>query len=197
MTSFQTILHPTDFSESAEDAFRLACSIASDSKARIVVLHVASMETFWGGTFPGIPTDPRTIQHALLEQLHRIQPLAAARDSQADDVLQPGSQPPLPLSETTQDDGQRPAHRAGIQVEHVLREGDAAAEILRMAKELPSDLIVLGTHGRTGPRRMVMGSVAEAVLRHASCPVLTLKSTHTKVARSVATVSYERLTPPA
>lgn len=63
-----------------------------------------------------------------------------------------------------------------VLVEHRLREGDAAAEILQVADEVGADLIVLGTHGRTGLGRVLMGSVAEAVLRRARCPVLTLKS---------------------
>ena len=65
---------------------------------------------------------------------------------------------------------------ASIQIERVLKEGgDAGTEILRMAKEISSDLIVMGTHGRTGLSRLLMGSVAEAVSRKAHCPVLTVK----------------------
>jgi nucleotide-binding universal stress UspA family protein len=55
-------------------------------------------------------------------------------------------------------------------------DGDAALEILRLAKESKCDLIVLGTHGRTGLSRLVVGSVAEQILRNATCPVLTVKS---------------------
>ncbi len=61
-------------------------------------------------------------------------------------------------------------------VETRLRQGDAVAEILRAAEELGCDLIVMGTHGRTGLHRALMGSVAEAVLRGARCPVLTVKA---------------------
>jgi len=68
----------------------------------------------------------------------------------------------------------RPADRS-IPVEHQLREGDAASEIIRLAGECKCDLIVLGTHGRTGLDRLVIGSVAEDVLRKASCPVLAVK----------------------
>jgi nucleotide-binding universal stress UspA family protein len=63
-----------------------------------------------------------------------------------------------------------------VRVEHVLREGDPALEILALAGELSCDLIVLGTHGRTGFHRLLMGSVAEAVSRKAPCPVLTVKA---------------------
>jgi nucleotide-binding universal stress UspA family protein len=63
-----------------------------------------------------------------------------------------------------------------ILTEHYLLEGAAVDEIVRLAKETRTDLIVMGTHGRTGLSRLLMGSVAEFVLRHAPCPVLTVKS---------------------
>ena len=53
--------------------------------------------------------------------------------------------------------------------------GDAAAEIVRVAAEQKADLIVISSHGRTGLGRMIFGSTAEAVVRHASCPVLVVK----------------------
>jgi nucleotide-binding universal stress UspA family protein len=62
-----------------------------------------------------------------------------------------------------------------VQVEHRLVEGDAPTEILRLAEEIRGDLIVMGTHGRTGLGRLLMGSVVEQVVRKASCPVLTVK----------------------
>ena len=68
----------------------------------------------------------------------------------------------------------RPAD-SGVRVEHRLVEGDAAEEILRLAKAEHCDVIVLGTHGRTGLNRVLMGSVAEEVSRHAECPVLTVR----------------------
>jgi len=64
---------------------------------------------------------------------------------------------------------------ARLDVEYRVAEGDTATEIVRLAQETAADLIVMGTHGRTGLGRFLMGSVAEAVLRRAPCPVLTLK----------------------
>jgi nucleotide-binding universal stress UspA family protein/quercetin dioxygenase-like cupin family protein len=63
-----------------------------------------------------------------------------------------------------------------VRVEHRVAEGDAAAEIVRLAKAIPCDLIVMGTHGRTGLNRLLTGSVAEEVLRRAPCPVMTIKN---------------------
>jgi len=61
-----------------------------------------------------------------------------------------------------------------IPVEHRFQEGDPATEILKRAKELNADLIVMGTHGRSGAGKL-MGSVAEKVVRTSICPVLTIK----------------------
>lgn len=60
-------------------------------------------------------------------------------------------------------------------VRMALVEGDPAAEILRYARDHGVDLLVLGTHGRTGLRRLVLGSVAERVVRQAPCPVMVVR----------------------
>src|SRR4029079_5134329 len=67
-----------------------------------------------------------------------------------------------------------PARRAGLQARGKLRDGDPATETVGMARELRADLIVMGTSGRSGFSRWVLGSVAETVLRRAPCPVLTV-----------------------
>jgi universal stress protein A len=72
------------------------------------------------------------------------------------------------LVETRPDDPQ-------VTCEHHLLVGNPADEIVRFAEEQAVDLIVLGSHGRTGAARLLMGSVAEAVVRKATCPVLTIK----------------------
>lgn len=62
-----------------------------------------------------------------------------------------------------------------VRVERRLEKGDAADTILQVAEQTNADLIVMGTRGRTGVIRLLMGSVAEKVVRRASCPVLTIK----------------------
>jgi nucleotide-binding universal stress UspA family protein len=62
-----------------------------------------------------------------------------------------------------------------IPVSHVLLEGDPAAEIARYAADAAIDVIVIGTRGRTGVDRLVLGSVAERVMREAPCTVLVVK----------------------
>ena len=64
----------------------------------------------------------------------------------------------------------------GHPVIHLLVEGRPADTILGVATEVSADLIVMGTHGRSGLRRLLMGSVAEAVMREAPCPVVTVKA---------------------
>jgi nucleotide-binding universal stress UspA family protein len=62
-----------------------------------------------------------------------------------------------------------------IPVDHRLLAGDAADAIVRTAETDNVDFIVMGTHGRRGLTRLLMGSVAEAIIRRAPCPVLTVK----------------------
>jgi nucleotide-binding universal stress UspA family protein len=71
-----------------------------------------------------------------------------------------------------------------VPYEHWLVSGDPADEIVRLAKQEHVDLIVMATHGRTGLRHLLMGSVAEAIVRRADCPVLTFKPTHQAEAKS-------------
>jgi nucleotide-binding universal stress UspA family protein len=71
---------------------------------------------------------------------------------------------------------------AGVRAERRFEVGDPVPEILRVADDIGADLIVMGTHGRTGLARLLMGSVAEQVVRKAVCPVLTV--THPFAARA-------------
>jgi nucleotide-binding universal stress UspA family protein len=141
MLPIRTILHPTDFSKSAQYAFRLACSLARDHGARLIVLHVAGPE--YADLYSGVPVVQQLEEHAreLEEKLHRLKP-----------------------------------RHFKLPVEHRLEKGIPADQILRVAQETNCDLIVMGTHGRTGLGRLLMGSVAEEVLRKSPCPVLTVKT---------------------
>jgi nucleotide-binding universal stress UspA family protein len=66
------------------------------------------------------------------------------------------------------------ARRPGVEIDSALRQGPAWSEILAAAKDTKADLIVIGTHGRRGLSRALLGSVAERVVRTAPCPVLTV-----------------------
>ena len=62
-----------------------------------------------------------------------------------------------------------------VKTEKAVRHGKASVQIIEMAREMKADLIVMGSHGRTGLSHVIIGSVAEAVVRHAFCPVLVVR----------------------
>jgi universal stress protein A len=139
MLTIKTILFPTDFSDAADAAFHLACSLARDHGSRLAVLHVVTPPTV--AYTEGVMLPPtEDIKDEIWAKLDSIVP--------------------------TED---------SIDVERFLVEGEPAGEILRLAKTSNSDLIVMGTHGRRGLTRLLMGSVAEEVVRKSTCPVLTVK----------------------
>jgi nucleotide-binding universal stress UspA family protein len=142
MLPIRTVLYPTDFSEGSNFAFRLACTLARDYSARLIVVHVAEpiVPIYADGVIIP-PPDVDVDKEPLRAKLHQLVP----RDP-------------------------------NVRVEHRLAEGDAATEILRLAKETQADVIVMGTHGRTGLARVLMGSVAEQIVRKALCPVVTVKT---------------------
>lgn len=143
-----TIIFPTDFSRSDNWAMKLATSMARDTGAKLVIVHVEEPAAAYGGgeLYYGVP-DPG--HEDLKAMLSRVVPI----------------DPQVPY-------------------EHRMLEGDPAASIVHLAEELKADLIVMGTHGRTGLSRLVMGSVAEALVRRAPCPVLTVKEPAKEAAES-------------
>ncbi|MCI0465160.1 MAG: universal stress protein [Gemmataceae bacterium] len=151
MFTMSTILHPTDLSPMAEEAFQLACSLARDHSTRVIVLHVAAPPAI--GTFAEavLPPDPDIIRAEFEEQLRQT------------------LVPPL-----------------GIRVEYRIEFGDPTPVIVQVVAETNSDLIVMGTHGRTGLGRLLLGSVAEQVVRQAPCPVVTVKVPAAGIAESGA-----------
>ena len=68
----------------------------------------------------------------------------------------------------------------GVEVVRRVLHGDPAEEIIRLAATCGAEMIVMGTHGRTGLMKLLMGSVAEAVVRGAECPVVVVKTPHAK-----------------
>jgi nucleotide-binding universal stress UspA family protein len=74
----------------------------------------------------------------------------------------------------------------GLQVLTTVRSGEAPQEIITSARELKADVIAMTTHGRTGLKRLLFGSVAEAVLRMADVPVFMLRAAHLEAAMRVA-----------
>jgi nucleotide-binding universal stress UspA family protein len=69
----------------------------------------------------------------------------------------------------------KPLLEKGLRTQIVIGHGDAAGEIVRIAEQKSADIIVIATHGKTGWRRLAFGSVAEKVVRTATCPVLVIR----------------------
>lgn len=143
----RSILLPTDFSECGNFARSYAASLARKFGASIIAVHVIE------------PLVPTVGYSGMTEPL----PIADITDQ-----LETSAERELPrLAECEE--------CAGLEIEEVIVHGEAAAEIVRVAKDRRADLIVLSSHGRTGLGRILFGSTAEAVVRHASCPVLVVK----------------------
>lgn len=150
MLPIKTILHPTDFSSASEYAFQVACSLARDYSAKLVVLHVDVPPVTMGEVISYM--DPEDYKAKLWAEFHRLE------------ASEPGIR--------------------DLRVETKLVEGNPAKEILKAANEIMPELVVMGTHGRTGLGRLLMGSVAEEVVRKSLFPVLTVK---TPIAQGVPT----------
>jgi len=150
MTGYTRILCPIDFSEPSRRALRYASATARWYGAKLIVLHV----------FPEVPAVdiiPSLVVAGSAPNARR------ARDR-----------------ERTAEMLERFVHDVvphGVDVEWRMEdEADAALEIARDAAEYQSELIVMGTHGRTGYERLLLGSTAETVVRGAPCPVVVVPS---------------------
>jgi nucleotide-binding universal stress UspA family protein len=153
MLPIRTVVFATDFSKHSEYVFPLACALARDYGARLVLVHVVPRPVviYGEGVIPVNPAEEREVAREKLEGLARA--------------------------------------AYGIEVEQHLTEGDAAKEILEAAKAVNAEMIVMATHGWTGLMRLLMGSVAEQVLRRAPCPVLTIRTPATLTAKQTEPVA--------
>jgi len=161
--TYTPILVPTDFSPAAHSALVYACEEATQHQAKLTLLHVLQHHpatevyyvkntpqsgagyTEFGERLPAFPSSP---------------PETVRRDYHEEALVQLHDL--VPASFTGSWEAQVTA-------------GDPAEAIVRMVEELGIDLIVMATHGRTGLPHILLGSVAEKVLRHAPCPVLTVR----------------------
>jgi nucleotide-binding universal stress UspA family protein len=145
MTEFTRILCPVDFSDASRHALDQAIAIAGWYESHITALHVIA---------PAFTFEPPILfaERGGLKALPVDQARIRAR----------------------LDDWLNAAPAARVPSESRVCEGQPAESVLALARSLSVDLIVMGSHGRSGFERLVLGSVTEKVLRHAACPVLTV-----------------------
>ncbi|MBI3634832.1 MAG: universal stress protein [Candidatus Rokubacteria bacterium] len=146
MPRIRRILHPSDFSAASRRAFAYAVAMARGARAELLVVHVLT---------PPVPiVSDAYVSPKVYEDLERSS-RAWGQKQIAALVAR--------------------AKRAGARVRGLLLEGVAADQIVRAARSRRADLIVMGTHGRGGFARLLLGSVAERVIATARCPVLTVR----------------------
>jgi universal stress protein A len=145
MLPFKKIICPTDFSEPACKAIKAAGEMAEKFSAELILLHVV-------GPVPVLetPTGLAGFDVAAYQQ-----ELSASAESS----LQMRLEKHIPSS---------------VVARTLVVHGEAAHEVVRVANEEGADLIVVSTHGESGWRHRIFGSVTEKVIRHAQCPVLTI-----------------------
>jgi nucleotide-binding universal stress UspA family protein len=149
-TMWSTILVPHDFSACADHAAAIACEAARLHHGRIVLLHVVELPAHFGPdstlvVAPNTETPMGIRQFAETTALTQLDEIASRLE------------------------------REGARVEAIVRVGRAVDEIDQVATEHGVGVIVMGTHGRTGLRHLIAGSVAERVVRTSPVPVVTVR----------------------
>lgn len=146
MSGIRRIVHPTDFSKASAPAYKRAVEMAKGNRAELLLVHM----------------------------------LTSAVPMMADGYVSP--QVYEDLANATRAHGEkhlaalvRKAKQAGARVKGLLLEGVPHERIAQAARSRKADLIVMGTHGRTGLAKLFLGSVASRVLAVAPCPVLTVR----------------------
>jgi nucleotide-binding universal stress UspA family protein len=148
MATARIYLVPVDFSKASERALDHAVKLGKENNAKLLLLHVIpNSAMMMGGHEAGTAQMLLEYEKAMQEDADKNMKSLVKRKK-----LSPG------------------AHRAVI-----LKRGDPAQRIAEQAKKSRVAMIIMGSHGRTGLKRLVLGSVAERTLRYASCPVLIVK----------------------
>jgi nucleotide-binding universal stress UspA family protein len=139
------ILVPVDFSDAARPVAEYARDMARDRGATVTLLHVVGVPVAPFDPAYGVAADPKVLLDLQAAAEKGLEDLAAL------------------------------VRQGGVPVETRVVTGAPSREIVRVAREIRADLVVIGTHGRTGLRHVFLGSVAENVVRLCPCPVLTLR----------------------
>jgi len=144
---YRRILWPTDLSRFARTALPHALQLVAGSNGELVIVHVLpTVAAYVAPELAGLPWD----------QIDRANRAIGQRKLDR-------------MTKAIQ------AEHPELQVHDILAKGVVAEEVLRVARRLRCHLIVLASHGRTGLKHVLMGSVAENVVRRAPCPVLIVR----------------------
>lgn len=149
MTQFKTIVVPTDFSDNADQAVRYAHALASTTNGKVHCVHCVDVGFAASGVVDGVYVSTAEL-HASLDSLKQ----------HAQEEL---------------DKYVKLEHFRGIEITPHLRVGPAPDEIAALADEVGGDLVIVGTHGRTGLDRFVFGSTCDKIVRTSKVPVLSVK----------------------
>ncbi len=142
----RNVLHASDFSRASSAAFAKAVEIARRSRAKLTLVHVLS---------PVVPVVAEGyVAPAAYDRIEATQRTAARRE--LDRLV-------------------ARARRAGLRADSRLLTGVPHDAVVRAARRARADLLVIGTHGRTGLARLFLGSVAARIVTLAPCPVLTVR----------------------
>lgn len=146
MSRLRRILHPSDFSRASSAAFTRALAMATSDRAQLLLVHVLA------------PPVPIAGEGYISPKVY--------------DDLEASSRK---YGQKRLNALQAKARKAGVKAVTLLLDGVAHEQITRVAKSKKADLIVIGTHGRTGLAKFFLGSVASRVVASARCPVLTVR----------------------
>jgi nucleotide-binding universal stress UspA family protein len=145
MLVFKKIVCPTDYSEPSYEGLKYAIELVQQFEAELLIVHIIA-------PLPQLPEDPNFTFGA--------SEYARVLNQAAEQQLREVTQKRVPSE---------------IRLRTLIKHGDPGTEIVQVAEEEAADLIVMATHGSTGWRHLVFGSVAERVIRLAGCPVLTIR----------------------
>ena len=149
MKRIRRIMYASDFSAASRPALRKAIELARSARARLLIVHAVAP------VVPPLMGEGMYVAPATWNAMQRDARQAAQRQ----------------LARLIQD-----AKKAGVTAEGIVGDGLPADQIVRLARARRADMIVIGTHGRTGFSRLFLGSVAARVVATARCPVLTVRS---------------------
>lgn len=166
MIEIRNILCPVDFSDFSRRALDHAVAIAHRYESTVTLLHVCPGYPAFAYAGGIPPPDPMVLTGVDRERL-----IADLRQFAAPDRV------------------------PGVQIRTRVREGETVAQVLAEAQEIGADLLTLGTHGRSGFERLLLGSVTEKLLRKAPCPVLTVPRRHPDVVPADPTLFKRILCP--